>query len=65
MAAELTKETHTFEVMTRTEAEDLIRKYENESDGLVTYKLTHRTKKTKGEVEFEWYVVEITEKYKM
>jgi hypothetical protein len=65
MAAELIKEVHTYEVETKTQAEQLIRDFESKSDGMVTYKLTHRTKKSGGEVEFEWYVVEITQKYKM
>lgn len=65
MAAQLIKEVHTFEVETKTQAEELIRSYESKSDGMVTYKLTHRTKKVQGEVEFEWYVVEITQKYKI
>ena len=65
MAAQLIKEVHTFEVETKTQAEELIRSFESKSEGMVTYKLTHRTKKVQGEVEFEWYVVEITQKYKM
>jgi hypothetical protein len=65
MAAQLIKEVHTYEVETKTQAEELIRDFESKSDGMVTYKLTHRTKKSGGEVEFEWYVVEITQKYKM
>jgi hypothetical protein len=65
MAAELIKEVHTFEVQTKTQAEELIRDFESKSEGMVTYKLTHRTKKSGGEVEFEWYVVEIAQKYKM
>jgi len=65
MAAELIKEVDTFEVETKTQAEELIKDYESKSEGMVTYKLTHRTKKSGGEVEYEWYVVEITQKYKM
>jgi hypothetical protein len=64
MAAQLIKEVHTFEVETKTQAEELIKDYESKSEGMVTYKLTHRTKKSKGEIEYEWYVVEITQKYK-
>jgi hypothetical protein len=64
MAAQLIKEVHTYEVEAKTQAEELIRDFESKSEGMVTYKLTHRTKKSKGEIEYEWYVVEITQKYK-
>lgn len=65
MSGKLIKLVHTYEVDTKTEAEELIRSFEAKSSGMVTYKLTHRTKKSQGEIEYEWYVVEITEKYKL
>jgi len=64
MAPVLTKIVKTYEVTTKTEAENLIRDVESKSDGIITYKLTHRTKKSGGEVQFEWYVVEIIQKFK-
>ena len=65
MSAKLIQEVHTYEVETKTQAEQLIRDFEAKSMGMVTYKLTHRTKKSQGEIEYEWYVVQITQKYKL
>jgi hypothetical protein len=61
----LIKEVHTYEVDTKEAAEKLIHKAQASSQGVVTYKVTHRTKKSGGEVESEWFVVEITQKYKI
>jgi hypothetical protein len=64
MAVLLTKVVKTYEVVTKTEAENLIKEVEAKSEGVITYKLSHRTKKSGGEVQYEWYVVEITQKIK-
>lgn len=62
MAILLTKVVKTYEVVSKTEAENLIKEVEGKSEGVITYKLSHRTKKSGGEVQYEWYVVEITQK---
>jgi len=59
----LIKESQVFEVETKTEAERKIKEVEAESTGTVTYKLSYKTKKVKGEVVDEWYIVEIIQAY--
>lgn len=60
---ELLKQVNTYQVDNKEQAETKIKQVEAESNGIVTYKLTYKTKKAKGEIIAEWYVVEITEKY--
>ena len=60
---ELIKEVHTYEVNTKPEAEAKIKQVEESSNGTVTYKLTYKTKKAKGEIIDEWYLIEITQAY--
>jgi len=59
----LIKETKTYEVNTKPEAEDKIKEVEEASNGTVTYKLSYKTKKVKGEIADEWYLIEITQAY--
>jgi len=57
------KEVHTYEVDTKDAAEDKIKEVEGVSKGTVTYKLSYKTKKVKGEIVDEWYLIEITQAY--
>ena len=57
------KEVHTYEVDTKPAAEKKIKEVEGESKGTVTYKLSYKTKKVKGEIVDEWYLIEITQAY--
>lgn len=60
---ELLKTTNEYKVATEAEAVDLIENAKQASKGIVTYKTTYKTKKEKGEIVDEWYVVQITEKF--
>lgn len=60
---ELLKTTNEYKVATEAEAVDLIENAKQTSKGIVTYKTAYKTKKEKGEVVDEWYVVQITEKF--
>lgn len=56
----LTKQVLTWNASNKDEAERLITKAENESDGLVTYNLKHKKETKKRE---EYYQVDITETF--
>ena len=57
------KEVHTYEVDSKDAAETKIKEVEATSKGTVTYKLSYKTKKVKGEVIDDWYLIEITQAY--
>lgn len=59
----LLKETFEYRVDTEAEAVQLIEKEKAQSKGLVTYKTAYKTKKAKGEIIEDWYVVTVTHKY--
>lgn len=61
----LIKETLVYKVSTEQEADSLIEKFTNDQSN---YKLTksekvYKTKKSKGEIIDEWYIVTITKNY--
>lgn len=60
---ELLKTTNEYKVDTEPEAVDLIENAKQTSKGIVTYKITYKTKKSKGEIIEEWYVAQITESF--
>ena len=57
------KEVHTYEVDSKDAAEARIKEVEEVSKGTVTYKLSYKTKKLKGEIIDEWFLIEITQAY--
>ena len=59
----LIKEVHTYEVDSKPAAEAKIKEVEEASAGTVTYKLSYKTKKVKGVIADEWYLIEITQAY--
>ena len=61
--ADLQKETKVFKVHTEDAAVELINKFKKESQGMVTYKTDYKTKKSKGEIVDDWYIVTITQDY--
>lgn len=61
--ADLQKETKVFKVHTEDAAAELINKFKEESQGMVTYKTDYKTKKSKGEIVDDWYIVTITQDY--
>ena len=61
--ADLQKETKVFKVHTEDAAVELINKFKEESQGMVTYKTDYKTKKSKGEIIEDWYIVTITQDY--
>lgn len=61
--ADLQKETKVFKVHTEDAAVELINKFKEESQGMVTYKTDYKTKKSKGEIVDDWYIVTITQDY--
>ena len=61
--ADLQKETKVFKVHTEDAAVELINKFKAESQGMVTYKTDYKTKKSKGEIVDDWYIVTITQDY--
>lgn len=60
---QLLKLTHEMKVETESEAQEQIEKFKAESVGLVTYELKHKTKKAKGEIIEDWYIVKIIETF--
>lgn len=60
---ELLKTVNEYKVDTEPEAVDLIENAKQISKGIVTYKITYKTKKVKGEIVEEWYVAQITESF--
>lgn len=60
---ELLKQSKEYRVSTEEEAVALIEQVKSSSQGRVDYKSTYKTKKSKGEIIDEWYVVSITEKF--
>ena len=61
--AELLKEIQTFKVYSESAAAELIEQHKESSKGLVTYKTDYKTKKSKGEIIEDWYIVTITHDY--
>lgn len=59
------KETFEFKVETEEEAVDLINDFKDKSTGIVSYKTVYRTKKEKGEVVDSWYIVTLTQNFKV
>lgn len=58
--AELLKEVFTYKVRTESQATDLIEQKKEELHGNVTYSVSLKTKRSKGEVIDTWYIVAIT-----
>lgn len=63
--AKLQKETFVFRVGTEEEAAKLIEEQKEASKGVVSYKADYKTKKSKGEIIDDWYIVSITHDYTM
>ena len=61
--AKLQKETFVFKVENEEEATQLIEEQKSFSKGVVSYKADYKTKKSKGEVIDDWYIVTITHDY--
>lgn len=59
----LRKLTHEMRVESEEEAQNYIQKFKNESAGLVTYKTAHKTKKLKGEIVDDYFILTITESF--
>jgi hypothetical protein len=59
------KETFEFKVETEEEATALINDFKEKSIGIVNYKTVYRTKKEKGEVVDSWYIVTLTQTFKV
>lgn len=62
----LLKESYEMKVATEEEAMDLINEERDSSkEGTLDYKTVYKTKKSKGEIIDDWYVVTITRKYEV
>lgn len=61
--AKLQKETFVFRVATEEDAAKLIEEQKESSKGIVSYKADYKTKKSKGEIIDDWYIVSITHDY--
>lgn len=61
--AELLKESKQYRVNSEAEVTSLIEEAKDSSNGTVEFSRKHKTKKTKGIISDEWWVVDITEKY--
>lgn len=61
----LIKETLVYKVSNEQEADSLIEKFTNDQNGykLTKSEKTYKTKKSKGEIIDEWYLVTITKAY--
>jgi hypothetical protein len=57
------KETYEAKVSTEKEAMDLVNEERENTDGILDYKSVYKTKKSKGEIVDDWYIVTITRKY--
>ena len=62
MIGTLLKKVYEYRVENEDEVVALIEEHK-EKPGLITYKTTYKTKKEKGEIVDEWYVVAITHTY--
>lgn len=61
--AKLQKETFVFRVETEELATKLIEEQKDSSKGVVSYKADYKTKKSKGEIVEDWWIVTITHDY--
>lgn len=52
-----------MKVGTETEAMELIEEERKDNNGIVEFKTAYKTKKSKGEITDEWYIVTVTRKY--
>ena len=59
----LLKETYEMRVETEEEAMALVEEERAQSKGIINSSITYKTKKSKGEIIEDWYVVKITRKY--
>jgi hypothetical protein len=59
----LLKETKEIRVESEEAAMELVEEERQNPKGIVEFKTTQKTKKSKGEIVEEWYVVVITRKY--
>jgi hypothetical protein len=59
----LLQESYQMKVGTETEAMELIEEERQDPKGIVEFKTAYKTKKSKGEVIEEWYIVTVTRKY--
>lgn len=57
---ELLKQTFVFRVESEEDAVELIEYRKGLNQGTVTYKVDHKTKKSKGEIVDEFWVVSVT-----
>ena len=61
--ATLIKETHVYEVDTEQEADELIKRSIQETQGDISFARKFKEKKSKGEVIGTWYEVKIEQLY--
>lgn len=61
--AKLLKESYEMRVDTEEDAIKLINEEREKTNGTLDYKSVYKTKKSKGEIVDDWYVVTITRKY--
>ena len=61
--ATLIKETHIYEVETEEQADDLIKRSIQETQGDISFARKFKEKKSKGEVVATWYEVKIEQSY--
>lgn len=59
----LLQESYQMKVGTETEAMELIEEERKDNNGIVEFKTAYKTKKSKGEITDEWYIVTVTRKY--
>jgi hypothetical protein len=59
----LLKETKEIRVESEASAMELIEEERENPKGIVEFKTAHKTKKSKGEIVEEWYIVTVTRKY--
>ena len=65
--AQLLKESYDMRVDTEQDAMNLVNEERNDTEkgGVVDYKVVYKTKKSKGEIVDDWYIVTITRKYEI
>ena len=61
--ATLIKETHIYEVDTEKEADELIARSIQETNGDISFARKYKEKKSKGEIIGTWYEVKIEQSY--
>jgi hypothetical protein len=59
----LLKETYEMRVDTEEDAMNLVEEERAQAKGVIDSSITYKTKKSKGEIIDDWYVVKITRKY--